>query len=114
MNNDNTNYIVETQVQRIKLNSILAVLPTTFRELLCLVVETNFVPPWFKREDAEGDRCGSAGAIFLVTFNQLSWALVNCYAPIASSAVLGETLAALQKIRAEHGGLHTLRVDVLS
>jgi hypothetical protein len=114
MKDPNTVPCVEQQVQRIKLSSILAVLPTACMELLSLVVETNFVPPWFKREDAEGDRCGSAGAIFLVTFNQLSWALVNCYAPIATSAVLGETLAALQKIRAEHGGLHTLRVDVLS
>jgi hypothetical protein len=114
MNDDNTSCIAETQVRRIKLSNVLETLPLEGAKLLCLVVETNFVPPWFKREDAEGDRCGSAGAIFLVTFNQLSWALVNCYAPIATSAVLGETLAALQKIRTEHGGHHTLRIDVLS
>lgn len=112
MNDDNMSCIAEVQVRPIKLSKIMEGLTPSERDLLCLVVDGNFIPAWFKRDDANRKLRG--GAMILITFTQLCWALVNCYHEHANADVLGALLGTLREIRTNNGAHHTLRIDVLN
>jgi hypothetical protein len=113
MNDDNASCIADNAwVRRIKLSEIMEALPPSGQTLLRFVVQNKFVPPWFQREQVSSIYCG--GAMILITFSQLCWALINCYEECADTAVVGATLSTLRDIRADNGFDHTLRVDVLS